>query len=207
MNQSVLVDAQPVPLDLFLTEGILSTHEIVVIKQQQQQVFMSSASSSVAKKRKVEPPPPMALIEPPIHHPSGVTIDIFGIARGDRGCSCKEHKVCGAVLQEDSVVRIRHEQIIGDTGMEESALAAYWISDGIDCCRVGFLPRHLLKDWQVYNGRIAQVVDIYEGSESPAKKRKNVRNYGCCEAVLIDIHRTWEMESDGERDSENSSDM
>ena len=53
------------------------------------------------------------------------------------------------------------------------------------------------------------MVDIYEGSESPAKKRKNVQNYGCCEAVLIDTHRTWEMESDGEsgeRDSENNSD-
>ena len=170
---------------------------------------MSSASSAAtkkprAKKRKVEPPP-RALIEPPIHHPSGVTVDIFGIARGNRGCSCEENKVCGAVLQEDSVVRIRHEQIIGDTGKEESALAVYWISNGIDRCRVGFLPRHLLKDWQVYNGRIAQVVNIYEGSESPAKKRKNVRNSGCCEAVLIDTHRTWERESDGERDSENNS--
>ena len=139
-----------------------------------------------------------------------MTVNIFGIARGDRGRSCEEHKVCGAVLQEDSVVKIRHEQIIGDNGREESALAAYWISNGIDRCRVGFLPRHLLKSWQVYNGRIAQVVDIYEGSESPAKKRKNVRNYGCCEAVLIDTHRTWEMESDGEsgeRDSENSRDI
>jgi hypothetical protein len=180
---------------------------------------MSSASSTAAKKprakkkRKVEPPP-KALIEPPIHHPSGVTVDIVGIARGDRGRSCEEHKICGAVLQEDSVVRIRHEQIIGDGGKEESALAAYWISDGIDRCRVGFLPRHLLKDWQVYNGRIAQVVDIYEGSESPAKKRKNVRNSGCCEAVLIDTHRTWERESDSEIDSveneessENGSDI
>ena len=174
---------------------------------------MLSASSSAAKKpraktRKVEPPP-RALIEPPIHHPSGVTVDIFGIARGDCGRSCEEHKVCGAVLQEDSVVRIRHKQIIGYNGKEESALAAYWISDGIDRCRVGFLPRHLLKSWQAYNGRIAQVVDIYEGSESPTKKRTNVRNYGYCEAVLIDTHCTWEMESDGEsgeRDSENNSD-
>ncbi|KAI2495446.1 hypothetical protein MHU86_19078 [Fragilaria crotonensis] len=122
---------------------------------------------------------------PPIH-PCGVTVEIVGTGRSDRGRSCEEHDVCGTVLQEDSVVRIRHMQIIGDTGKEESALAVYWISDGIDRCRVGFLPRHLMKQWQLYDGRIAQVVDVYEGSESPTKRRKNVRNCGCCEAVLID---------------------
>ena len=136
-----------------------------------------------------------ALIPSPIHHPAGVTpVEIVGIARGDRGRSCEEHDVCGAVLQEDCAVWIRHVQIIGATGKEKSALVAYseyWISEGIDCCRVGFLPRHLLKQWQVYDGRIAQVVDIYKGFDSPAKKsNKNVRNSGCCEAVLIDTHRT-----------------
>jgi hypothetical protein len=90
------------------------------------------------------------------------------------------------VLQEDSVVRIRHVQILNEMGNKESALAVYWISDGIDRCRVGFLPRHLTKQWQLYDGCIAQVVDVYEGSESPTKRRKNTRNCGCCEAVLID---------------------
>jgi hypothetical protein len=123
----------------------------------------------------------------PPFHPSGITVEIVGIARGDRGRSCEEHDVCGAVLQEDSVVRIRQVQIPGEeTGTEESALACYWISDGIDRCRVGFLPRHLVKQWREYDGRIAQVVDLYEGSDSPTKKRKNVRSCGCCEAVLID---------------------
>ena len=132
-----------------------------------------------------------AMIPPPIQHPSGVTVEIVGIARGDRGRSCEEYDVCGAVLQEDCVVWIWHVQIIGATGNEESALAAYWISNGIDCCSVGFLPRHLLKQWEENDGSIAQVVDIYKGSDSPAKKRKNVRNSGYCEAVLNeDTHRT-----------------
>ena len=44
-----------------------------------------------------------------------------------------------------------------------------------------------MKQWQLYDGRIAQeVVDVYDGSESPTKRRKNIRNCGCCEAVLID---------------------
>ncbi len=90
------------------------------------------------------------------------------------------------MLQEDSVVRIRHVQNTGEMGKEESALAVYWISDGIDRCCVGFLPRHLVKQWQQYDGRIAQVVDLYQESDSPTKQCKNVQNCGCCEAVLID---------------------
>jgi hypothetical protein len=122
---------------------------------------------------------------PPLH-PCGITVEIVGIGRSDCGRSCEEHDVCGTVLQEDSVVRIRYVQITGDMGKEKSALAVYWISDGIDHCRVGFLPRHLMKQWQKYDGRIAQVVDVYEGSDSPTKRFKNVRNCGCCEAVFID---------------------
>jgi hypothetical protein len=113
-------------------------------------------------------------------------VEIVGIGRSDRGRSCEEHDACGTMLEEDSVVRIRRMQIIGETGNEESALAVNWISDGIDRCHVGFLPHHLLKQWQVYDGRIAQVIDVYRGSESPTKRRKNTQNCGCCEAVLID---------------------
>jgi hypothetical protein len=86
------------------------------------------------------------------------------------------------------VKRFRHVQILVD-GNEESALAAYWISDGIDRCRVGFLQRHLLKQSKEYNGRIAQIVEFYKDSESPSKRKKNHRNLGCCKAVIIDTRR------------------
>jgi hypothetical protein len=146
---------------------------------------MSSSSASTARNAT------RTTLIPPFH-PSGITVEIVGIGRGDRGRSCEDHDVCGTVLQEDSVVRIRHVQMIGDTGKEESALAVIWISDGIDRCRVGFLPRHLVKQWREYDGCIAQVVDLYQESESPTKQRKNVRNCGCCEAVLIDSRRDIE---------------
>lgn len=127
-------------------------------------------------------------------HPSGVTIEIVGIERGERGRSCEDHAVCGsAVLQEDTVVRIRKCEILLDDGKEESALAVYWVGDGIDRCRVGFLPRHLLQHADDYDGRLAQVVEMYAGSDSPSKRRKNARGYGCCVAVLIDaVYHTKE---------------
>jgi hypothetical protein len=123
-------------------------------------------------------------------HPVGITIDIVRIEADNRGRSCEEHDVCGSVLKEDAVVRIRHVQIRVD-GSEESALAVYWITDGIDRCRVGFLQRHLLKHWKEYDGKIAQIVDMYKDSESPTKRMKNHKNLGCCQAVIIDtVHST-----------------
>lgn len=117
-------------------------------------------------------------------HPIGITVDIVGIEAGNCGRSCEEHNVCGSILEENAVVRIRHVQILVD-GKEESALAAYWIADGIDRCRVRFLQRHLLKHWKKYDGMIAQIVDMYKDSESPTKRRKNYKNRGCCQAVII----------------------
>ena len=77
-------------------------------------------------------------------HPCGVLVEIVGINMHDRGRSCEEHDVCGSVLAEDSVVRFRKTQVVID-GKEEAAIAVYWVSDGIDRCRVGFLPKHQVK--------------------------------------------------------------
>ena len=69
-------------------------------------------------------------------HPPGIVVEIVGTLMGDRGRSCEEHSVCGSVLEEDMVVRLRKVQILVD-GMEETAIACYWVTDGIDRCRVG----------------------------------------------------------------------
>ena len=38
--------------------------------------------------------------------PSGLVLDIIGIAMGERGCRCEDNMVCcGDLLEEDSVVR------------------------------------------------------------------------------------------------------
>jgi hypothetical protein len=70
-------------------------------------------------------------------HPPGIVVKIVGIEKGDCGCSCEEHDVCGEVVEEDTLLRLRREQILVD-GKEETVITCYWVTNGIDCCRVGF---------------------------------------------------------------------
>ena len=70
-------------------------------------------------------------------------------------------------------------------GKEESAIAAYWVTDGIDSCRVGFLPKHCVRHWALYEGRLAQVTEMYKDNTSPHKRKQDYKNMGCCMAALI----------------------
>ena len=118
-------------------------------------------------------------------HPTGITVEIVGTESNTQGRSCEEHNVCGSVMADDVVVRFRKVQIIVDK-REESAIAVYHVSDGIDRCRVGFLKRHLLKHWKQYDGMLAQVIEVYsKESESPTSRRKFHHNKGCCVAAVI----------------------
>lgn len=77
-----------------------------------------------------------------------------------------------------------------EAGVEETAIAAYWVTDGVDRCRVGFLGRHTIPHWRQYDGKLAQIIDIYsKDDESPTKRRKFHRNRGCCTAAIIDTVR------------------
>mgnify|MGYP001032718509 CR=1 FL=1 len=64
-------------------------------------------------------------------HPPGITVKIVGIKSDSQGRKCEEHDICGSVIAEDVVVRFRKVQVIVN-GVEESAIAAYHVSDGID---------------------------------------------------------------------------
>ena len=103
------------------------------------------------------------------HHTWGRTVDILGIIFPRNGHSCKEHPICGRVLQEDSVVHFRKVQVLID-GKEESVIVAFWVSDGVNRCRVGYLPKYHVTHWKSLEGALAQIAEIYtEDSESPTK--------------------------------------
>ena len=46
------------------------------------------------------------------YHPSGITIEIVGTEVSSNGRACGSHDVCGSVLCDDVVVRLRKVQNI-----------------------------------------------------------------------------------------------
>ena len=71
-------------------------------------------------------------------------------------------------------------------GEEETAIAAYIVSDGVDACRVGFLKRQLVKHWKMYECVLVQVTEVYStNSVSRTKRRLYPHNIGCCVASII----------------------
>ena len=125
-------------------------------------------------------------------HPEGIVIEIVGITACNQGRSCEEHPYCGEVIDEDVVVRLRRVQVImpskdGGPGKEVTAVAVYWVTDGIDRCRVGFLPAHMVKYATRYDGVLAQVTETFcpvaEGDKTVREKYHC--NKGLCHAVII----------------------
>ena len=48
-----------------------------------------------------------------------------------------------------------------DVVKEETALALYWLTDGVDRCWVGFVPPHLTKHMRKYDNVLAQITDVF----------------------------------------------
>ncbi len=117
-----------------------------------------------------------------------MVVEIVGTGMRDRGCSCEEHpNNCGKVLAGNVVVRLCKVQIVVD-GCKETAIVAYWVSDSIDCCRVGFLPCHIVKHAVRYNGALAQVTRVFSNNptcSNSAERRMFHKNKGCCIAAII----------------------
>ena len=119
------------------------------------------------------------------YHPHGDTVKIVGVNSPTNGRSCEEHCICGEVVIEDVVLHLRKVQVQMNQ-QEQSVIAAFWVSDGIDRCRVGYLPKAYVKNWKQYDGALVQVVEVYSGdSDSPMKRQKFHRNHGLAMAVII----------------------
>ena len=119
-------------------------------------------------------------------HPSGIVVDIVGTNMTTNGRSCECHSCCGSVLEEDMVVRFRLVQVIVK-GQEEDALAVYWVTGGVDRCRVGFLPRHLVKHHTDYNLKLAQITTLLKQSDNATERASGHHRGGVVRATLIQV--------------------
>ena len=106
--------------------------------------------------------------------PSGLVLDIIGIAAGKRGRRCEDNMVCcGDLLEEDSVVRLRMERILvpnflagkGRKKREVTAITVNWVTDGVDHCHVGFLPRAYALEGAIYDGVLCWVTEDFSESD------------------------------------------
>jgi hypothetical protein len=93
-------------------------------------------------------------------HPIGFVVEIVGSEMDNRGRSCEDHRNCGEVLAKNVVVCLWKVQIQVEE-QEETAIAAYWVPDSIDCCHVGFLQCHMVKQAARFNGALAQVTHVF----------------------------------------------
>ena len=123
-------------------------------------------------------------------HPPGIVIQIVGTEMGDQGHSCEEHTVCGSILEEDVVVHLRKVQVLVE-GHEETTITCYWVSDGIDCCHVGFLMRHMVKHAACYDGLLTQEgTRVLSGNESECSREEHQifhAKRGCCHTTIISL--------------------
>ena len=121
------------------------------------------------------------------HHPSGIIVDVVRIEEPSRDRSCEVHDTCGDIMAVDTIVRFRDVQILGDEGKEETAIAAYWVTVGIDRCQVGFLPRDCVKHKSDFDGKVAQVIELLSKSNRVADRKTSHRNRGVACKVIIEV--------------------
>ncbi len=126
------------------------------------------------------------------YHPDGLTVDIIGILASDCGRNCDDHPFCGEFVNLVAVVRFRCEMIHvaggtdGRPGREELAIIVYWVTNGIDACRIGFLPWHMNHHAARYDRILGQLTDTFSaGHHNRAVREKWHRNKGFCRAAFI----------------------
>lgn len=140
------------------------------------------------------------------HHPSGYEVEIVGLKKATNGRSCEYHDPCGDVVQVDTVLRLRSvsvwmKGVVG--GAEEQAIAAYWVSDGIDRCRVGFLRKEMVNQRHLLDGVLVQVVELMWLSDLKADRERSHRNYGLARAMVISTVGFYGLDTEKKIKKEN----
>ena len=70
--------------------------------------------------------------------------------------------------------------------MEETALTVNWVSDDIDQCRVGFLPKAYVPHAKQWDGALCQVVFVGAADDPSSVVRRKCHHY-CRYAHLVVI--------------------
>ena len=72
--------------------------------------------------------------------------------------------------------------------LEETAVTVNWVTDVVDRCHVGFLPRAYALEEAIYNGVLCQVMEVFSKKDpSCAIREKWHKNKGFARAMVISV--------------------
>ncbi len=123
-------------------------------------------------------------------NPHGIGTPV-GTVKPNRGHCCEDHSCCSEVLEQDVFVCLRGEQILVPNKLsrgycEETAYTVNWVTDGQDCCRIGFLPRALVAKGGLFDGVLCQILSVGDAFDNNKNKRAKVKhNCGYARAQVI----------------------
>ena len=126
---------------------------------------------------------------------------IVGLHDASLGRSCERHEGCGKELEVGSFIRFKRvillvDEARGITGGEgtapETVIKVVLLKGGYETCSVGFLPRRIALHWNSHqlHGQFAQIIELNDyldedDSDYSSKKKKNSRDHGVAEYVLL----------------------
>ncbi len=113
-------------------------------------------------------------------------VDIVGTGASNRGQSCVCHETCGMQVKVGTEVMLRWEKVVYQDQEEEDAVVVFLLANGTMTCKVGFLPAHLARRAQDYDGLIAHLISVYlDRCTNMVKGQKFLRNKGCWVAHIL----------------------
>ena len=105
--------------------------------------------------------------------------EIVGLRGTTNDRKCESHTCFGDSIKKDSVIRFKLTAVDGKTGIVEKAIKAIRISDGRELCLVAYLPQRIMKNFpNQFNGKFAQIIELYDLSDNSMMRRKSKRNQG-----------------------------
>lgn len=140
--------------------------------------------------------------------PCGAVVVVFGLQSPDFHCSCGIHPICGSMVKHDTLLRFETRLVetgkchftfvpfapnshtslfeLADLNQYKTICAAFLVSDGVVQCCVGRLADIYDAAFDHMNGRLAQVVELFQDSSSQHKIDYNNAHNGVSLAVLVD---------------------
>ena len=85
---------------------------------------------------------------------------ICGLSFGTDGRSCKNHEVCGSLVDIDQYLRMKYVEIKLETGTIQKRIGVYGISGEICGCLVGFLIPCYFECSEFHNAMTSGLVNV-----------------------------------------------